>query len=477
MRSLSERAGPWLLCFLAVLLTVDIGLRVGFWRPLPRASGQAKGSAAKRQEGRRNATVRAVMRTGQTVANISTERIIKRRRRWGRLDLFDEFFEGYVPSRPQETRTRSLGSGIVIDGTGYLLTNAHVVAQASRILVTLSDGKTYKARLINLSEDHDLALLKIDAGKTIAAIDLGRSKELMIGETVIAIGNPFGLENTVTRGVVSAKDRRIIRDGRTLPGTFLQTDAAINPGNSGGALINIDAELVGINTAVHATGQGIGFAIPIDRAREVLNDLFNPEQLSDVFLGFSVADSAGRVMVTNVVRGGPADKANLAKGDFLKVLDGKALSSVFGFNKRLLNKKSGDKLRIDLERQGKLYRTYLTIGDKPSVTLVKRRLGLRAKTLTPMLSSARDYGTDEGVIIDAVEPKSPSARVGLQPGDIIVKVGQTVFDPLQGRVRKIFRIRSTEALAAFLDKRPPKTSVRIFVLRRGQEYQGDVNLR
>jgi serine protease Do len=462
-----------LLGLVVILLAFDLGSRVLL---APEVLGQEKPTAGQRREGRRDATVRAVMKAGQAVANISTERVVKTRRRWGRLDVFEEFFEGFLPDRGRfrEQKTRSLGSGIIIDGSGYILTNAHVVAQASRIVVTLKDNKSYQAELVNLSEDDDLALLKVEAKQPLPSIVLGLD-DLMIGETVIALGNPFGLENTVTRGVVSARDRRIVRSGKALPGTFLQTDAAINPGNSGGPLINVDAELIGINTAVHATGQGIGFAIPIGRIREVLNRLSNIETLTDYWLGVTLKQKGARIWVSSVVSGSPADQANLSKGDVLRVLAGKKLGSIFDFNKIMLKNLGGKPVTLDLERGGKLYRTALTMATKPSVALIYKRLGLQVETFKPRSHTEKE--PPSGVRVKKVRVGSPGAKIGVEAGDIIIKVGRIIMDPKQGRVREIFKIVSAQTLAGFLEQRPPGSEVIVYVMRGRKELVGEVKLR
>lgn len=464
----SKRDG--LLILLVLLLAADLGSRL----LTPEAAlGKETRTPEQRRERRRDATVKAVMKAGQAVANISTERVVKARQ-WRRMDAFDDFFEGFLPDRGrlQERKTRSLGSGIIIDGSGYILTNAHVVAQASRIVVTLKNNESLNARLVNLSEDDDLALLKVESNKTLPTITLGRSEELMIGETVIALGNPFGLENTVTRGVVSARDRRIVRSGKALPGTFLQTDAAINPGNSGGPLINIDAELVGINTAVHATGQGIGFAIPVDRIRKILNDLSKVETITDYWLGLDFEEGEEGVRVKRVVAGSPGDRANLARGDILRMLGGVKIRTIFDVNKIILKKLGKPSLILELERSGKLYRASLLPTLKPSVALVKKSLGLSVQSL----KSGRP-GAGTGVLVKSVLRGGLGAKIGVAPGDVIIKVGRIVLDRRKRRAREIYRIESVDTLAGFLAQQSTGTEVIIYVMRGPKQLVGEVKLR
>lgn len=460
-----------LLILLVLLLSADLGLRL----LSPEAAlGKETRTPEQRRERRRDATVKAVMKAGQAVANISTERVVKTRQ-WRRMDVFEDFFEGFLPDRGrlQERKTRSLGSGIIIDESGYILTNAHVVAQASRIVVTLKNNESLNARLVNLSEDHDLALLKVESKKPLPTITLGHSKDLMIGETVIALGNPFGLENTVTRGVVSARDRRIVRSGKALPGTFLQTDAAINPGNSGGPLINIDAELVGINTAVHATGQGIGFAIPIDRIRKILNELSKVETITDYWLGVDFVEDKKGVRVERVVAGSPGDRANLARGDVLRMLGGEKAQTIFDVHKIVLKKLGQGPLTLDLERAGKLYRASLEASLKPSVAVARKRLGLSVKSLT----SGRSAGLAKGVLVQSVLKGGPGAKIGVARGDVIIKVGRVVRDRRGRRSREIYRIESVDTLAGFLEQLSPGSELIIYVMRGKKQLVGEVKLR
>ncbi len=232
---------------------------------------------------RETPVVKAVRKVSPAIVNISTERVITVRE-----DPFFGFHRGSFDDYPVRTRkykTSSLGSGVLIDKDGYIVTNDHVVSKALRIIVTLSDGVEFEGKLISTYPQKDLAVVKIKAPKSFSYIDLGKSHDLMIGETVIAVGNPYGLGNTVTTGVLSAKDRFIEAEGRVVFDNFLQTDAAINPGNSGGALLNIRGELIGINTAIFARAEGIGFAIPVDTVKEVLEVLLDPRKLKKTWFG------------------------------------------------------------------------------------------------------------------------------------------------------------------------------------------------
>ncbi|HPQ41721.1 MAG TPA: trypsin-like peptidase domain-containing protein, partial [bacterium] len=281
---------------------------------------------------RETPVVRAVRKVEAAVVNISTEKVVSVRdfNPFGNDWIF-EYFNPY--RRPQRNVTRqSLGSGVIIDPEGIILTNEHVILPASKINVTLADGREFEAELVGAARRFDLALLKIETGESLPYLSPATSSDLMIGETVIAIGNPFGLSSTVTTGVLSAKNRTITFQDEETRRThtyydFLQTDASINPGNSGGPLLNILGELVGINTAIYARAEGIGFAIPIDKAKRIIDDLLELGEVPRIWLGLQVQDlndvlmrhlgidrSEG-VLVSEVRKDSPARIAGLMPGD------------------------------------------------------------------------------------------------------------------------------------------------------------------
>jgi serine protease Do len=437
----------------------------------PRDDGAPLGRA-----GRRDATVRAVERAGPAVANIATERVVVERFPPG----FDEFFREFL-GRGSERRvtTRSLGSGILVDPDGYVVTNAHVVQRATKIVATLPDEREFEAQLVSLSPLHDLALLKIDATAPLPFVKMGTSSDLMPGETVIALGNPFGLENTVTRGVISARDRRIRKDGRELEGTFIQTDAAINPGNSGGPLLNLDAELVGVNTAVHAGGQGIGFAIPVDRVRKVITEISSPEEVREIWLGLTVEEKGGAVLVARVEEGGPADKAGLRKDDVIEAASSVRVGSVFEWNKAFLGGGDMAPVRIAVRApDGSKRGTQLVPTQSPARLYVERRLGVVARDLTPALAwrSQPPIDVDNGVLVRSLVPNGPAAKIKMSEGDVVTKVGKRAQDPRIGQALEITRIGSVQDLAHALESVAPGTEIAIFVLRGGRELRGELTL-
>jgi serine protease Do len=294
---------------------------------------------------RRTTTVQVVEKVGPAVVNITTETAVERRNPFGNTwndPFFDRFFQDFFEPRIPRT-AQSLGSGVVFDAEGHILTNAHVVGRADRIRVTVADGGEFDATLIGADPNNDLAVLKAETDEKLPWIPLSTSADLMVGEPVIAIGNPFGLSNTVTTGVISAANRSIRTEKQVYHG-FLQTDASINPGNSGGPLLNAEGKLIGINTAVYNGGQGIGFAIPVDVARRVVRELIAHGEVTPVWLGLefqdldpelqtalNVPDGLDGALVNRVRDKSPGKRAGLRRGDVVLSVDGHAVTSARTF--------------------------------------------------------------------------------------------------------------------------------------------------
>jgi serine protease Do len=321
---------------------------------------------------RRSRVVEAVERAGPAVVNISTEQTVVQRPMPFGDPFFEEFFRDFFDARPRRSTRTSLGSGVIVRGDGTILTNEHVILRGGRIHVTLADGREFDARLVGRDPDADLAVLRIDTGKTLPYIALGTSDDLMIGETVIAIGNPFGLSHTVTTGVVSAVKRSLRTGGRTYT-DFIQTDASINPGNSGGPLLNILGELVGINTAIYGPAQGIGFAIPVDRARRVLGDLVSgrkaapdPNQQAWVLLGLQLRAQRGSLVVTRVRSGSSAERIGIERGDVVLGIDGEALDSLPALGRRLDDVRGDDDVVLSVARGRRRYDIRVPLGEPDS---------------------------------------------------------------------------------------------------------------
>lgn len=309
-----------------------------------------------------------VERVDKGVVNIQALAII--RERFGNPLMEEFFFNYYGVPRERIRKQPSLGSGFVIDSSGYILTNHHVVATASEVEVFLNDEKNTKmrAKIIGSDRKTDLALLQIPAGAHLLPLKLGDSDPVKVGESVVAIGNPFGLSHTVTSGIISAKNRVI---GQGPYDNFLQTDASINPGNSGGPLFNADGEVIGINTAINAAGQGLGFAIPINQAKRLLPDLKKHGRVLRGWIGALFTTLQRGVYVEGVVLKSGAQKAKLQGGDRVVSVDGKNVEDRSVIEKILEEKKPGDKLTFIVEREGKLMNRRQTLvvilGEEPSL--------------------------------------------------------------------------------------------------------------
>ncbi len=364
-------------------------------------------------------------------------------------DFFDRFF-GDIPQR--EFKQRSLGSGFIISSDGYIFTNNHVVEKADKILVKVSDDKEYEAKIIGTDAKTDIALIKIKPLNSLPVVEIGDSDKVKVGEWVIAIGNPFGLEQTVTAGIVSAKGRVI---GAGPYDNFIQTDASINPGNSGGPLFSMDGRVIGINTAIVAQGQGIGFAIPINMAKSILADLKSKGKVTRGWLGISVQDisediaknlnhkSRSGAIVTDVFKGDPADLAGIKVEDIITEINGKAVKDTHDLLLKIASFPVGEKVSIKVVRDGKVMAFTLTVAerkDRPeiaSATGSKGYFGVIAQEISPEISRQLGIPQGNGVIIIDIENGSPAEDVGLQPQDIVLQVNKVKITSLKQYVKEI----------------------------------------
>ncbi len=358
--------------------------------------------------------------------------------------LFDDpFFRHFFqqPSQPRQRKTQSLGSGVIVDAeNGYIITNNHVIDKADVIKVTLRNGETHEAKLIGTDPDSDVAVIQIKA-KGLKAVPLANSDKLSVGDFVIAIGNPFGLGQTVTSGIVSAMER----SGLGIEGyeNFIQTDASINPGNSGGALVNLRGELVGINTAIFSKSGGnigIGFAIPINMANDIKQQLLSHGEVRRGRLGAQAQDLTPQLaeafnipfrrgaVVSHVEKGSSADRAGLKPGDIVTEINGKAVRDANMLRNNMGLLRIGQKVEMKVLRDNKMISLTATVAEegngKAKIKGEKLHTHLSGTELQNIKPGSKLYGRIEGVIITAVEPGSPAARTGLRRGDVITSANR-----------------------------------------------------
>ena len=354
-------------------------------------------------------------------------------------DFFgDELFKRFFGDQPREFRQKSLGSGFIIDKEGYILTNRHVIEKAEEITVKLANKKEYDAKVIGTDPKTDLALIKIKAAGDLPVVHMGDSDTLEVGEWVVAIGNPFGLEQTVTTGIISAKGRVI---GAGPYDDFLQTDASINPGNSGGPLFNLKGEVVGINTAIVAGGQGIGFAIPVNMAKRLLPQLkkgkvvygylgvYIQDLTPELASSFGLKEAQG-VLISDVIPDSPAEKGGLKKGDVVLDYDGQQVEGRYQLTKMVGNTPADKKVKITVLRNKKQKTLWATIKEVPEKQVAAAttkpeetdRWGLRVQDINRALADQLGLPDDAGVVITSVEPGSPAQERNLQAGDVIIEV-------------------------------------------------------
>lgn len=372
---------------------------------------------------RRSAVVEVAEKVGPAVVNIRTEQIVRRRSSpffgFGG-SLFDDFFRGFGETRVY--KTQSLGSGVLIDPKGYVLTNAHVIEQASKIFVALAgEQKEREATLVGADEQLDIAVIRVSGEGPFLAIEMARSDDLILGETVVAIGNPLGLGNSVTTGVVSSPHRRVPM-GEGFVGHFIQTDALINPGNSGGPLLNIDGDLIGINTAIASQAQGIGFSIPIDMAKRVVNDLITFGQARIPYLGIMPGNvnqalvrsrGVGGVLVTEVEDGSPATVAGIEIADVILSIDGMTVESPREMRQLLGSYTPDSEIELEILRGMEVLKRSVPLQPLPD------QYGL--------LYSSRVFGLEvadglEGVLISRVVPDSYAEKARIRVGDRISEI-------------------------------------------------------
>lgn len=405
------------------------------------------GSPDLRSPGQLPDFVALAKRVKPLVVNISTTQVSEGRGQpefgnpFGEDDPFNDFwkrfFGGPLPRGPQ--RQRSLGSGFIIDADGSILTNNHVVENARKIVVKLSDEQEYEAKVVGRDPKTDIAIIKITAKIDLTPATLGDSDQLEVGEWVMAIGNPFGLDSTVTSGIVSAKGRHI---GQGPYDNFIQTDASINPGNSGGPLINLRGEVIGINTAIFSRSGGnigIGFAIPINLVKELLPQLRGKGKVTRGYLGVliqkvtpEIAESLGMdrargALVANVSKDGPAEKAGVKVGDVIIEFDGKEIKDSGDLPIIVARTPVDRRVRIKVLRDKKEVQLTVNVGELKDEEVVasapeKGELGMTVQRLTPQIAESLGLEKTDGVVVSAVDPGSAADEAGIRRGDVILEV-------------------------------------------------------
>ena len=433
---------------------------------------------------RETAVVKTVRKVSPAVVNISSKYGVERRSNpfsGFKIDpFFDSFFKEFFESRPSEQYTRSnLGSGVIIDGQrGYILTNAHVVSKSGEITVVLKDKREFEASIVGADPDSDLSVLQISSKEPLPAITMGDSTDIMPGETVIAIGNPFGFSNTVTTGVVSALNRSVKTEDRVYR-DFIQTDASINPGNSGGPLLNINGELIGINTAIYAKAQGIGFAIPINRAKRIVSDLIKYGEVVPAWFGITMQDmdqslfnylkqtGESGVIVARVEKRSPAFKAGIKEGDIIQSLDDRPVQSTDDYDALTRNVAAGDRVAFALLRKNKkITATVATIVFPKELALAfaRDRLGIEIANLN--LKNRYSYNirnSTRGVLITWVDELSNIGEIGVGPGDIIRKINDIKINDVEDFKKAVVKSRN-------------KSSIILLVFRGDRGYHITVEL-
>lgn len=425
-------------------------------------------------------------KTGSAVVNINTVKTVDTDQRQRLFEQFrdkggpfEDFFDNFERFFQQQPRTqRSLGSGFIISSDGFIVTNNHVIEGADEVSVTLQGEENYTAEIVGRDPDTDLALLKIDPDEKLPTLKFGDSEKIRIGEWVVAIGNPFGLDHSVTAGIISAKGRII---GAGPYDDFLQTDASINPGNSGGPLLNLEGEVVGINTAIVAAGQGIGFAVPSNMAQRIIEQLKTGEKIRRGWLGVSIqnldddmATALGLkeprgALVANSMPGEPAAKAGVKTGDVILAVNGANVEDTNELLRKVAEIKPGEKVRLTIWRNQDTQYIDVTLGERDSDALTngqtpspqpdggaKSEIGLTMRPVNDREAQALGLESPKGLLVTDVAADSPAGKANIAPGDVILEINQQAISSVSA-FEKVLKEEGSE-----------KGVVIVLLKRRGQ---------
>jgi serine protease Do len=387
---------------------------------------------------------------------------------FGGRNPFEDFsgpFDG--GDQGESFQQKSLGSGFILDRDGYIVTNNHVVENADEIKVKLASGKEFDAKVVGRDPKTDLALIKIKGSSDLQPLKMGNSDEAKVGSWVVAIGSPFGLEQTVTAGIISAKGRII---GSGPYDNFIQTDASINPGNSGGPLINMKGEVIGINTAIVASGQGIGFAIPINTARDIVPQLKDKGKVTRGWLGVSIQEVTPELaksfglkerkgaLVAEVIKDGPADKAGVEQGDVIVEFDGKEIGESKDLPRIVAATAIGKTVSLKMWRGGKILTKDVKIGqlEEGAVEAAKaptrKQIGLAVQDITHEMAQALGLRNRIGVVVSQVEPGSPAADAGIRQGDVIREVNRSAVANVESFLKKVEEAKSGSSILFLIQR-------------------------
>ncbi|MFH1613317.1 MAG: trypsin-like peptidase domain-containing protein [bacterium] len=370
---------------------------------------------------------------------------------------------------PQNYEQNVLGSGLVIDKKGYILTNEHVIRGAEEIIVTFKNGKKYKGTIIGQDKNRDIAVIKIKE-HNLPIAKIGNSNDLMIGEWVVAIGNPFGLENTVTVGVISGTNRSLRAEKNTseIFENLIQTDASINPGNSGGPLVNVLGEVIGINTAIYQNAQGIGFAIPIDTAKKIVEKIINYEKnyekVKEVFLGIHIQEITPEiskilnipqkgVLICDITKNSPAEKSGLKIKDVIIKINKKNIPNITTFEQIINNLEIGKKTLLTVIRNNKEITNIIIPQEKKDTnTNINTLLGMKVKTVSSETKKKYGFYSSQGVVVIEVTGGAWANRVGIQEGDVIIKINNVSIQNINDYAKILSKIKKKKEITMFLER-------------------------